>query len=212
MKFPLFGYLATYAYGLPVLAGILRFRLLNKSESVFFLFCIFSLAGVVAEDILSLFGFHNHLFINSFRLMEIIFITFLFQLWSGDRRFRMLSRILALLFIAIWIITNMLIVHEGPFNIVDAVVANIIRIILSALLLFEVIYRSRNTVPYSSNPLFWIASGLFFYNSIAIVILSLSNWLLQQGIPYFSFAWHINWSLSILCNIAFSYSYFLKRA
>jgi len=209
MTFPLLGYMAVYAYGLPVLAGGIRYTRLHRRDKVFYLFCVFNVIGVVTEDILSEYNYHNHLFINIFRLMEITFLSVLFYLWFERKQFKTLSRIAPVVFGATWIVTNILFHFTAPFNTIDATLANAIRIILSSALLFELIYSHDH--PFIQDKLFWIALGIFMYNSIFIIILMLSNWLLQQGMSYFYIAWHVNWSLSILCNILFSLSFFIQR-
>jgi hypothetical protein len=53
-------------------------------------------------------------------------------------------------------------------------------------------------------PVFWVAMGVLLYASGTLLVLGLSNHLLQLGKPYFDVAWHINWSLLIIANLLYT--------
>ena len=53
-------------------------------------------------------------------------------------------------------------------------------------------------------PVFWVAMGAILYSSGTLLVVGLSNQLLQLGKTYFDVAWHINWTLLIIANLFYT--------
>jgi hypothetical protein len=51
---------------------------------------------------------------------------------------------------------------------------------------------------------FWVAVGVTSYACGTLVILGLSNYLVELGRPYFIAGWSINWCLLIASNIFYT--------
>jgi ABC-type transport system involved in multi-copper enzyme maturation permease subunit len=53
-------------------------------------------------------------------------------------------------------------------------------------------------------PVFWVVMGVVLYSAGTLLVVGLSNQLLELGVPYFVVAWHINWSLLIIANLLYT--------
>ena len=207
MAFPLFGYITVASYLIPFVMGLINYHRLRSSVRVFFYYCAVMMIGVFSEVIVSFWGINNHLIINVFRLFEIILFAIYYLRESKYSALNYLAYSSVLLFFSIWIFTNFLQDKIEAFNSVDALTAGVIQLILSGVLLFIAVHKV-DVIP-TKTPKFWIASGILIYNSGTVVVLAFSNTLLEQGLELFNIAWHINWTLCIVSNLMYSYSFLL---
>lgn len=209
MPFPLFGYITAASYLIPVAIGLINYQRLRSSVKIFYLYCTVAMTGVLGEVILSYWGINNHLIINVFRLFEILlYARFLLKI-STYYKLNLMIYASVLLFLSIWIFTNFIQDKIETFNAVDAFTAGVILLVLSGLLLFLAVHKVE--VPPTKTPKFWIAAGILIYNSGTVILMALSNTLLEQGLEIFNIAWHINWTLCIVSNLMYSYSFLLHR-
>jgi hypothetical protein len=209
MSFPIFGYFTAASYLIPIAIGLINYQRLRSSVRIFYFYCAVVMAGVIIELIVSFFGINNHWIINIFRLFEIFILAVYCLRTINHSPFHYLIYASVLLFLLIWLFTNFLQDKIETFNAVDAFTAGVIQLVLSGILLFHAVHKDE--VSPIKTPKFWIATGILIYNSGTVVVLALSNTLLEQGLELFNIAWHINWSLCIVSNLMYSYSFLLHR-
>jgi hypothetical protein len=207
MTAPILAYITVFTYLIPVITGGIRYKSLRSSERIFLSYCVVLMLGVFIEVTASLLGIHNHFIINVFRLFDVLIFTFYFSKTTTTKIFKIIASVSAILFLGVWICTNIVYTQMNVFNTVDAFVSGVLYLILAGILLFVTVHKveKRST----RLPAFWVAFGVIIYNSGSIMVLAFSNTLLEQGIELFNIAWHINWTLCIVSNLMYSYSFLL---
>jgi hypothetical protein len=87
-------------------------------------------------------------------------------------------------------------------NSVMAMMARSFLIVMSAVTLWSLIRDEHSVL--LEQPVFWVVAGVTVYATGTIVVLGLSNYLLELGLPYFAAAWYLNWCLLIAANIFYT--------
>jgi len=208
MKSPTFAYIATFTYLIPPLAGIWRFKQLDRPMKMFFLLCVWSLIEVTAEYILSVKHINNSFLINYYFLIDSLFLSVVYSYSIEDKRTKRIILILAMLFIVIWVIDELTFAVPGQLNNEMAVTSRIFIIVASILIVLAVMKKTDSLL--IDRPIFWVSMGYVLYSAGVLLIFGLSNELLKIGMFYFHIAWHINWSLAIVANLMFTRSFYCR--
>lgn len=201
-------YIATFTYLIPLLAGILRFKWLDRSMKIFFLLCVWSCVEVFAEYMLSVRGINNAFIINYFFLIDPLplFVLYLFSI--DDRKIRRNIFILAFLFIFAWIVDKIFLAVPDQINSEMAVTSRIFIIVASIVVVQAVMKTTNNLL--IDEPIFWVSAGYVLYSAGVLLIFGLSNELAKLGPVYFKVSWHINWSLAIVANLMFARVFYCR--
>jgi hypothetical protein len=208
MKIPALAFISSLTYLIPPLAGIWRFKRLDRPMKLFFLLCVWSLIEVTAEYILSVNHINNSFLINSSFLIDTLFLSVVYSNSTEDKRIKRIILILAILFIAIWIVDKLIFAVPGQMNNEMAVTSCIFIIVASIVIVLAVMKKTDSLL--IDKPIFWVSAGYVLYSAGVLFIFGLSNELLKLGMFYFQIAWHINWSFAIVANLMFARSFFCR--
>jgi hypothetical protein len=209
MKIPTLAFISALTYLIPPLAGIWRFKRLDRPMKMFFLLCVWSLIDVITEYILSVKHINNYFLINYYFLLDSLFLSVVYSYSIEDKRTKRIILILAMLFIVIWVVDKLMFAVPGQMNNEMAVTSRLFIIIASILIVVAVMKKTDSLL--IDRPIFWVSTGSVLYSTGVLLIFGLSNELSKMGIFYFYVAWHINWSLAIVANLMFTRG-FLCRA
>jgi hypothetical protein len=83
-----------------------------------------------------------------------------------------------------------------------AIVSRILLIVMSLVTLQAAMRDEQSHL--TARPIFWVVIGVILYSSGTMLVFGLSNQLLKLGETYFIVAWHVNWSLLIIANLAYT--------
>ena len=206
MAFPFIAYISSSSYVIPVIAGITRFKRLNNAMKVFLLFCVSTCAEIGGEYVLSRNHTNNAFLSNYFVLLESAFIFTVYFLSVRSKRTKQVISILAVFFLALWLIDKIYFEVPNQLN-AEMAVASRIFIILISVVAIQAIAKPM-THPLIDEPIFWVSSGTVIYSTGVLLIVGLSNELLKMGRPYFNAAWYINWALAMISNGIFTKGFF----
>jgi hypothetical protein len=201
MKASTLAYIASFTYLIPLLAGISRFKWLDRTMRIFLLLCVWSCLEVFAEYMVGVMKSNNASVINYSFLTDPLFLFVLYFFSIDDRKIRRNIFILALLFICTWIAEKIFLTVPDQINSKMAATSQIFIIVASIVIVQAVMKRTNNLL--IDEPIFWVAAGYVLYSAGVLVIFGLSNELLKLGPAYFKVSWHINWSLTIVANLMF---------
>lgn len=208
MKISTLALISALTYLIPPLAGIWRFKQLDRAMKMFFLLCACSLLEVAAEYILSVRHINNSFLINYYFLIDSLFLSVVYSYSIEDKRTKRIILILAILFIVIWVVDRLIFAVPGQMNNEMAVTSRIFIIVVSILIVLAVMKKTDSLL--IDRPIFWVSTGYVIYSAGVLFIFGLSNELLKIGMLYFHIAWHINWSLDIVANLMFTRGFFCR--
>lgn len=201
-------HIASFSYLIPSLAGMRRFRSLDRSMKIFLLLCLWSCLEVLAEYILNVKKINNSFLINYYYLLDDLFLSIVYSFSIEDRRTKRIILTLALLFGCIWIVDKIYFAVPGQMNSEMALTSRIFIIVASIVIVQAVMKKTNNLL--IDEPVFWVSTGYVLYSAGVLLIFGLSNELLKLGQVYFKVSWHINWSLIIVTNLMFMRSFYCR--
>lgn len=208
MKIPTLAIIAAITYLIPLIAGMSRFKWLNRTMRVFLLLCLCSCLEVFSEYILSVKKINNLFLINYYFLLDDLFLSVVYSLSIEERKTKWIILTLALLFACIWIVDKMYFAVPGQMNTEMGVTSRIF-IIVASIVIVLALMKKTNTL-LIDDPVFWVATGSVIYSTGVLLIIGLGNELIKIGSFYFYVAWHINWSLAIVANLMFTRSFYCR--
>jgi hypothetical protein len=208
MKIPALAFISSLTYLIPAIAGIWRFKRLERPMKMFLLLCVWSCIEATAEYILGMKHINNSFLINYYFLIDSLFLSVVYSYSIEDKRTKRTILVLAILFIVIWVIDRLFFAVPGQMNNEMAATSSIFIIIVSILIVLVVIKKTDRLL--IDEPIFWVSTGYALYSAGVLLIFGLSNELLKLGMLYFAVAWHINWSLAIVANLMFTRGFFCR--
>ncbi len=208
MKIPIFAHIAAGSYLIPAVAGMIQWKDLNRSLKFFTVFSLFAIISIIAEFIMGRMGISNQILSNIYRLVQIECILYLYSVWTKKTQFQDTLKIAGLMYFVFWFLDVSFLPFPKEFREHIATVANGIMLIASVMMLSHIVKVSEETV--TKHSIFWIAIGILIYSAGTIIVLTMSNTILQMGIDYFNMLWHINWGFTIIANIFYTRSFVCK--
>lgn len=208
MPIPIFAHFAAASSLLPVITGIYFWKQHTLPIKVFIIFCFFGLATIMSEFVLGKMGISNHSLSNYYLLVEFICVLYVYHRWTLQQWLKDGLQYSGMVYILIWFINKYFYEDPARFSETITTVASGIFIASSIIILHEIV--NRTTVKISQQTIFWIASGILLYSSGTIIVMALSNTILEMGIQYFDLLWHINWGFVIIANLMYARSFSCK--
>lgn len=208
MKAPWLLYAAEISCLFPAVAGLYRWKNLTVHLKLLTIFFGYTVIHVVLQETLRRMSINNIFLVDIHQIVELEFFLFLFWVWSKNKYLRIGIQSAGVIYAVFWSVNKWYFQKPAPFNEIIATVANIFLIIFSISILYEL--GKRTTIQVTNYAIFWIGTGIVLYCAGTVIIFSFSNTILQLGMTYFVFFWHINWSLTIIVNLLFSRSFFCR--
>lgn len=200
MTQPILAYVHLFSYPLPLIAGIAKYARLHKSMKTMTILTALACLSIGTELVLASYKMRNYIVSDYFRVIEVGMLCLVFQMSIADTRMRIILRSLGGVFVAIWVADMVL--HNVPqINNVMDLISRIFVLVMSLITLHSAM-KDENS-PLVDRSIFWVGVGAAIYSSGTLLLLGLSNHLLQLGTSYFLAAWHINWALLIVANLLY---------
>jgi hypothetical protein len=202
MAIPVFGQIHGLSFLVPATTGILRFSKLDKAMRVLAVLCVLACINIGAQLLVGLWGLKNYFVSNFYRIVEVSLFCAVYFFSVGSKAVRNVLKVLAVLFAVIWMVNTIWYLHPDHINSEMGMMSRIFLIVMSVVTLHAAVKDEKSHL--LERPVFWVAMGVLLYASGTLLVLGLSNHLLQLGKPYFDVAWHINWSLLIIANLLYT--------
>lgn len=202
MPIPVLGQIHPVSFLLPVAAGIVRFPRLNRAMRILAVLCIAACINIAAQYYLGSLGVKNYFISDYYSVVEVSLLcaVFCFSTVSGGTR-RVLTA-MVLLYVAFWVVDMVWFYNPAQINSVMAIVSRFFLVVMSLVTLQTAMRDEASHI--TGRPVFWVVIGVLLYASGTMVVFAVSNELLNLGPPYFDIAWHVNWSLLIIANLAYT--------
>jgi len=201
MAYPILAYVHLFSFPVPAVVGIAKYARLQRAMKTLTILSIFACIDVGTQYVLASFKVKNYFVSDYFRVIEVGLLSMVFQMLSGERRVRTILRWMGGVFIAVWIVDM---VVEVPAQINNAMeMISRIFILVMSLISLQASMKDESS-PLVERSVFWVGLGAALYSSGTMVLVGLSNYLMQLGNSYFLAAWHINWALLIVANLFYT--------
>jgi hypothetical protein len=202
MQIPVFAYIATSSYLVPVTFGFVRYRNLNKAMKFFLACCLASALGLLAQFVLGRMRINNLFVINWASLFETSLLGLSLASAAERARARTLYTAIVGTYVVFWIAVYFMDRESGGINTLFMIFSRLVVIALSVHFLYSM--TTRFDVNLAAAPMFWVVSGSILYSTGTLFILGFGNELISYGSTFFLAAWHINWALMLISNIMFA--------
>ncbi len=202
MPLPIFGDVAIASNIIPAIVGAGRFRSLHKSMKVLTLLCILACLQEGGEIVLAVIRHTNYFLSDYYRVIEVSMLCAVFYYSVDSKQGRWRLSVLGIVFAVAWGVDLALFSDPNRINSLMSMVARSFMMVMAAIALWTQLKDEQN--PILEQSVFWVAASVILYSAGTMVVLGLSNVLMQLGRPYFLAAWHINWVLLITANILYT--------
>jgi hypothetical protein len=202
MTIPTLAYIHLASYLVPATAGLLRFSRLKKAMRTLAVLCVFACVNIAAQYVLGVLRIKNYFISDYFRIVETSLLCAVFNFSVEGKGVQNVLRALGILFVVIWVVDMIWLNNPGHLNSGMAMFSRTLLIIMSLVTLQAGMRDERSRLV--ERPVFWVVMAVVLYSSGTMLVLGLSNQLLELGKPYFDVAWHINWSLLIIANLFYT--------
>jgi hypothetical protein len=202
MAIPVFGQIHLASFLIPASVGVAKFATLNKAMRILAVMCLVACLDVALQVFLSMKYVKNYFISDYYRLIETSFLCAVFYFAVASRKVRNVLRGFGILFVVIWIVDMNWFNNPDHMNSGMAMISRVFVLGMSLITLQTTMKDERPHLV--QRPVFWIALGAILYSTGTLLIVGLSNQLLQLGPTYFIVAWHVNWSLLIIVNLFYA--------
>ena len=209
MNRPILLYITTASLFIPPITGIYRWKALDASMKFFAVFCLYTLIHTIVEMALGMNGINNHFLLHYYTLVEFSSIMFIYyQFFTSQKVLQQITFFTGILFVVLWWYDNAYFVDPKKFDDFISTVSQVILTLFSFIVLQRLYQHASPSITQYS--IFWIATAVLFCYTSTIIIMAMSNRLLEMGMGYFTIAWSINWVFTIIANLLFTRSFFAK--
>ena len=205
---PLMAYFSAASFLVPASVSLFFWKKLNVPLKILSVFFCFSVIHEIVTFVLGFMHMHNQFLSNFYQLVEFSCFIYLYFRWSQNSKLKDAMQYVGLAYLIFWLINKTYYEDATVFNDIIATVALFILLVTSIIVLRNVLQNT--SIPLTDQTMFWIASGVLLYSSMTIILLTMSNTILEMGMSYFDALWHINWVSTIIANLFFTRSFWCK--
>jgi hypothetical protein len=202
VKYPILFYVVIGSSFLAAVVGLVRYRKLDIGAKALATLCMVNFFEGTAALVLSLMKIQNLELLNDYRPVELALTAGVFYLMVDSRIARRLLVLCASAFILVWIVDKIYLDDPGQLNNRMAMLSRILAAIMSIVALYFGAKGSESL--FFERPLFWVGTAVLVYSSGTLVVLGLSNELINLKLETFMKAWQINWTLLIMANLFYT--------
>jgi hypothetical protein len=197
---PILAYVHLLSYPLPVIAGVAKYARLHKAMKAMTILTALACLSIGTEFVLASYKMRNYIVSDYFRVIEVGMLCLVFQMSVADARTRIILRSLGGVFVSIWA-ADMVLHNAAQIDNVMELISRIFVLVMS-LITLQLAMKDESS-PLVQRSIFWVALGAAVYSSGTLMLLGLSNYLLQLGTSHFLAAWHVNWTFLIVANLLY---------
>ena len=209
MTYPLLAYVYGASTLVPAVAGLSRFRVLQRPLRILAVLSVLACFTEVIEYLVARWNHYNAFISSYYEFFEYSMLLGVYFTSVGKKRTRAIIIALELIFAVVWLIEVPTFYNPRAVTADVQTVSRILLIVASLVILQSILDQSSNRL--MDLALFWVASGVILYSTGTLMVFSLANRLLKLGLPYFEMAWRINWLLSITANLFYVRAFLCKQ-
>ncbi len=202
IHYPVLAYVSLFSRALPFFAGVYRWIVLSREMKILFLF----LAITLATDIISMWFIKNYWFdlglMHVYVLFEYIFVMSILCAWQESQRMSRFYKLMLLLYISFWFCAKFTFEPLNGLYSLTMTISQVILTLSAGYTLFVVI--GNRLQPLLSHYRFWVLLSFVLYYIGTLIPIALQGILIHYPREDLLLAQSINWSLSILSNVAFT--------
>jgi hypothetical protein len=202
MAIPVFGQIHLASFLIPACVGVTKFATLNKAMRILAVLCLLACVDVTLQVFLSMKYVTNYFISDYYRVIETSLLCAVFYFSAASKRVKNVLRVLGILFVMIWVADMLWFNKPDHINSGMAMISRTFVLVMSLITLQATLKDERPHL--LGRPVIWIAMGVVLYVCGTMLVLGLSNKLLELGKTYFDVAWHINWTLLIIMNLFYT--------
>ena len=202
MSIPILGQIHVLSFLVPATAGITRFAKTNRAMRILAVLCIFACLDVGGQMFLGMRNVKNYFISDYYTVVETSLLCAVFYFSVTPKGVRNVLRILGIAFFLIWAADRIWFNNPDQIDSGMAMISRTFVLVMSLITLQATMRDERSRLV--ERPVFWVVMAVVLYSSGTMLVLGLSNQLLELGKPYFDVAWHINWSLLIIANLFYT--------
>jgi hypothetical protein len=211
MRFPVLFYVAIVIQGIVVLVGGFRYRSLPHPLRLLEWLLLFIFMWGFIEWIFASHGINNLWMSHVSTVVEFVTVTLIFSSWLKFRYSHQMLFVLLIGFAILWIVSKFTFEPFARFDGLTAALSKILQITLSVLLLIKLVKESDSEVVWTQDPRLWVAIGIILYSAGSLFIFALFNKMLQVSPDRLIQVWSLNWTLIILSNLLYAWSFLCKK-
>jgi hypothetical protein len=195
--------LSVFSIVLPVGAGFIKLKLLEKEYRFLFAFFILSCAVDIIALQMSMNRENNLALGNIFYLVECFSWSIILLQWLPSKALRITIFIFLAAYLVVWYLTSLF--EKGDlekFNSFARTIEGFAFVFFSCFLLITVSTDTREVI--FKNPKFWFGSGLLIYFSVNLIVFGTVNYILSNHAQIMNNTWMIHSFTNIFANLLFA--------
>lgn len=159
-----------------------------------------------------LFGWRNNYFLYNIYLLvnEAFLLYFFYRMLVMDKRMREVYQIIGFLVIAFLLLNITLLEGFWKFNTYSLILTQLINVVISCIVLFQLVYSDDDSRILFKEPFFWINTGTLFFSLGTIVLFGLHRYIISNNIQidHKSLYRALSPILNVILYIAWGYGFF----
>jgi hypothetical protein len=200
----LFEIIQLASIGSPII-GVCLFLYFRKKQEKYgdtlFLFMLISLLCDVISYSLARMKISSVLVVNLFFIIQVLVVSVMYMNILSHH-VRTLKAIVVIFFL--FVLINGFV--QQDFHTIQNINWALSTLIIILIAFYHIAQLSLHPIAnVGRHPAFWVSTGIFFYGSLSIFILTVSNYLaVHHGVEDFELAWIFHNSLNIFKNVCFA--------
>jgi hypothetical protein len=194
-----------------ICVGGFRYRSLPQPLRLLEWLLLFIFMWGFIEWIFASHGINNLWMSHVSTVVEFVTVTLIFSSWLKFRYSHQMLFVLLIGFAILWIVSKFTFEPFARFDGLTAALSKILQITLSVLLLIKLVKESDSEVVWTQDPRLWVAIGIILYSAGSLFIFALFNKMLQVSPDRLIQVWSLNWTLIILSNLLYAWSFLCKK-
>ena len=195
-------YVALASSFVPFIVGLMRCKSLDRGAKALLILAAANCCQMMTSYVLSLMKIHNLELLNDYRPLELVMIAAVFGLMIESRFVKRFLLTCSVAYVVIWIADKIYLDDPTQLNSRMAMLSRIIAIIMAITVLYS--DAKASTGLFAKRPLFWVGTAVLLYSSGTLLVLGLSNQLINLNRETFIMAWQINWTLLVMANLFYT--------
>jgi hypothetical protein len=208
MTIPVFGQIHALSFLIPATVGSVRFARSNRAMRILAVLCVLACLDVAGQLFLGARSVRNYFISDYYRVIETSLLCAVFYSSVAAKGIRRVLIVLGILFVLIWGTDMIWFNNPDQYKSGMAMISRTFVLVMSLMTLQATLKDEGSRLV--DRQIFWIAMGAVLYSSGTLLVVGLSNQLLQLGQSYFIVAWHINWALLIIANLFYTKGFLCK--
>jgi hypothetical protein len=194
--------MSVYAIALPAIAGLCRWRNVEKKDKLFIVLIWMGLLNEIASQILIHTIRNNAINTNIYYLIEGILTVELFKQWNLFGNSRKISKSIIIVFLLVWIIENLVLSTITQFNSYFNILCSFVVVMMSINMINRIIIEEKKLL--LRNAIFLICIGFIVFFTYAILIEIFLLYGLDASVSFRKAIFRINDYVNLFSNLVYT--------